>query len=103
MDKRAFKRIPAIIECHCCNIVCFGTITDLSENGMFIKSEKISLPLESEFEVCIPLKEEVLNVRVKVNRITKSSGHYDGIGVELLNLPQKYLEFVDRLKAAGKS
>ena len=70
---------------------------------LILKLSQISLPLESEFEICTPLKEEVLNVRVKVNRITKSSGHYDGIGVELLNLPQKYLEFVDRLKAAGKS
>jgi hypothetical protein len=100
MDKRAFKRIPAIIECHCCNIECFGTITDLSENGMFVRSQKISLPLDSQFEIRIPLKEEVLNVSVKVNRITKSSGYYDGICVELLNPPQEYLEFVDSLEAA---
>lgn len=101
-ERRASERIPAIIECHCCNIECFGTITNISENGMFIRSQKISFPLESSFEVCIPHNEEALNVRIKVNRLTKTNGYYDGIGVELVDPSGKYLEYVQSLKAAPK-
>jgi hypothetical protein len=99
MEKRAFKRISAMIECHCCDIECFGTITNVSANGMFIRSEKISLPLEVQFEICIPLKEELLDVSVKVNRIIKSNDYYDGIGVELLHPPQSYLKFIEILES----
>jgi hypothetical protein len=97
MEKRAFKRMPAIIECHCCNIECFGTITNLSANGMFIRSQKISFPLESQFEICIPLKEKILAVCVQVNRLTKSNSYYDGVGIELVDPSQEYLDFVSTL------
>ncbi len=102
MEKRAFQRVPVRIEFQCCNIDCYGIITNLSANGIFIKSNKITFPLESQFELCIPLKKNPLNVRVKINRITKSSGYYDGIGVEVLGHPQKYLELVCRLKVSLK-
>lgn len=100
LGNRACERIPARIDFSCCDIDCFGTITNISANGMFIRSQKMSFPFDSQFEICITLKEEVLKVCVKVNRITKSSGYYDGIGVELLNPTQKYLELVDSLKSA---
>jgi hypothetical protein len=97
MEQRAFERIVATVECHCLNIDYFGTVVNLSENGMFIRSQKMSFPLESQFDILIPLKEGVLNVRVKVNRVTKSNGHHDGMGVEVLNLPRKYLELLIKL------
>ncbi len=103
LEKRACERIPARINFNCCNIDCFGTITNLSAKGMFIRSQKMSFPFESQFEICIPLKEEMLKICVKVNRLTKSIGYYDGIGVELLNPPQRYLEFVSKLHFGSKS
>ena len=103
MEKRVFQRVPVRIEFQCCNIDCYGIITNLSANGIFIESRKITFPLEYQFEICIPLKKNPLNVRVKINRITKSKGHYDGIGVEVLGHPQKYLELVCRLKVAHKN
>jgi hypothetical protein len=66
----------------------------MSANGMFIVSKKIRFPLESQFVICIPLKVRDLNVHVKINRITKSNGYYNGIGVEILDPPKKYLETV---------
>jgi hypothetical protein len=89
MEKRTFKRIPVDLEFHCFNINNFGTVTNISEKGMFIKSQKIKFPLEMQFEISISSKEETLNVHVKINRITKSNGYYDGMGVELLEQPQK--------------
>ncbi len=97
MEKRVFKRIPASIEFNCNNIDRYGTITNLSANGMFIKSQKISFPLDSQLNVFIALKDDVLNLRVKIKRITKLNGYYDGLGVKILNLPKKYLELLIKL------
>jgi hypothetical protein len=98
MEKRAFDRIPANLELHCFNTHYFGTVTDISEKGMFIRSQKINFPLDVQFEISIPLKEDMLNVHVKVNRVTKSNGYYDGIGVELMKRPYNYLKLIRRLK-----
>jgi hypothetical protein len=102
-EKRAFQRIPATIDFSCCKISCFGTITNLSVNGMFITSNNINFPFESQFEICIPLKNELLDVRVRIKRFTKSSGYYDGIGVELVNPPRKYMDLMSKLAIDGQS
>ncbi len=103
MEKRDFKRIPARIEFNCNNIDYWGTITNLSANGMFIKSQKISFPLDSQLNVFIPFKDDVLNLRVKIKRITKLNGYYDGLGVKLLSLPKKYLELLIKLNLSSHS
>jgi hypothetical protein len=103
MKKRASERIPAYLDCRCFDIEYFGTITNLSENGIFLRSQKISFPLDTEFELSFHLKEEKINVPVKVRRITKSNGYYDGIGVEILNCPGNYLKLINRLRSLCKS
>ncbi|UCD34628.1 MAG: PilZ domain-containing protein [Nitrospiraceae bacterium] len=102
-EKRSSQRIPADLELTCCNRENFGTLTNLSMNGMFIKSKNISFPFQLQFEISIPLKEETLSVPVRVSRITKSNGYYDGIGVELLKRPGKYIKFMNRMKNAAKN
>ena len=101
MLKRAFERIPAKI-----NVRFFsekteylGTVTNLSEKGMFISS-KVSFPLEPQLKILIPLKEEILNIPVQIRRLKKSGDMYNGIGVEILNPPQNYLDFVIGLRSA---
>jgi len=103
MKKRAFERVPVNLESRCFDIDNFGTVTDLSENGMFISSKKIRFPLDSQFEVSVNLNTEQLRIPVKVSRITKSNGYYDGIGVELLNCTNNYLKLVNRLRLVCKS
>ena len=98
--KRTFERIPADLDFHCFNKDTFGSVTNVSENGMFLESKHIKFPLEMKFSVSIPLNEETLNVLVKVNRITRSNGYYDGIGVELLEIPNNYLKCINRLRFA---
>ena len=102
VNKRAFERTPANLEFRCFDVDAFGTVKNLSENGMFITSKKISFPLESQFEVSFPLKNEKLKIPVKISRITKSNGYYDGIGVELLKPNQQYLNFVHELKGLNQ-
>ena len=103
MKKRAFERVPVYLESRCFDIEDFGTVTNLSENGMFIRSKKISFPLDTQFEVSVDLKTEQLNIPVRVSRITKSNGFYDGIGVELLGSSNDYVKLVNRLRLVCKS
>lgn len=99
MKKRDFERIPVNIQAEFFygNKMNTGTVTNLSKNSMYINT-KICLPFKSEFEVLIPFKDEMLKVPVIVKSFVQSDDIYNGMDVELLNLPQNYLEFVDSLK-----
>jgi hypothetical protein len=99
IEKRAVQRIPVGIEFHCCSIDCFGTIMNMSEGGMFLRSKKIQFPIETQFKIFIPLKDNLLSVHVKINRMTKTNGYYDGIGIEIVNPSQKYLNYISTLVA----
>jgi hypothetical protein len=102
LKRRAFERIPASLEFHSFNVDYFGVVTDLSENGMFIKSQKISFPFHSQFEISLPLNEDLLNIPVKVTRVTKTKRFYDGIGVELVRPSRNYVRLVRKLRSAYK-
>ena len=100
LEKRVFDRIPAVIDFHCFNIYCFGTIINLSASGMFLRLQRMNFPFETQFEICIPLGKDELKFWVRVKRISKSDGYYDGVAVELLNPPKKYLKFITGLQSA---
>ncbi len=102
MDKRAHERIPVSIEFHCLDMEYFGTVMNISETGMFIKSEKICFPLKLQFDLSIPCGSKIFNVPVTVKRITKSGNSYSGLGVELMEQPKDYLEFINRLRQASQ-
>ncbi len=102
MDNRAFDRIPANIEVtfHCNNMDYTGTILDISENGMFISTNDMCSPFDSQFEVIIPFKDNKLNVPVNLNRIILSPNSRDGIGVELSDLSPDYVKMVKDIKGS---
>jgi hypothetical protein len=60
MERRAFERISTNIyaKFFCDRILHTGIMTNLSKNGMHIKT-KAYLPFKSESEVLFPLMEEV--------------------------------------------
>lgn len=101
MQRRVFERIPVeiTVRFYCYNHDYSGTVTNLSENGMYICTNNMCFPFDSEFKIVIPIKAEMLNIPVKVRRITKTSDRYDGIGVEVLSPPQKYLDFVSNIRS----
>jgi hypothetical protein len=84
MEKRVFKRVPVLINAkvHCGNTLYAGTVTNLSKNGMCIKT---GLPLD-------------LNFLVEFRRAVETLGAFDTWGVEIMNPPKKYLEFLNHLK-----
>ena len=95
MDKRSFERIPVGEEIRIShgNLLFSGTILNLSEKGMFIGTKK-RFPLEAISLIMMRLKDKLLQIPIKIKRATRQSGYYDGIGVELLNTPQDYLDFI---------
>ncbi len=95
MEKRVSKRIPAKLALRfpCADTSCSGIVSDLSENGMFINT-KICFPIQLKFELLIPLKNEILNVPVKIARIVKTDDVYDGMGVEMTDLSKEYLKYL---------
>jgi len=105
IEKRSFERIDTRlrVEFDCNNTICCSAVINLSENGMLLRTRELFFPLETKFEICLHLKEEVLIVPVKVRRLDKSVNIYDSIGLELINPPQKYFDYVDRLRSSSPS
>lgn len=102
-QRRAFERIPVNIKVrfYCCDTDYLGTVTNISENGMFISMKKMVFPFDSRIEIIIPVKEKLLRVPVKVIRMTKAKKVFDGLGVEVMNCHPDYLGFVNSLRHAA--
>lgn len=98
MGRRFSDRINVNIDFYCHDLECFGTILNLSGNGMLISSNNINFPIKSEFNINIPLQKEEVEIGVKVIRILKTHGYSDGMGVEIINPPDKYMSFVTDLR-----
>ncbi|MEN8264979.1 MAG: PilZ domain-containing protein [Nitrospirota bacterium] len=110
MKKRQLERVPVDVPVSFFydNALYIGNATNLSNNGMYIESE-MCLPFQSKFEIyfssnskvnlLIPLKYEDIEVPVKVKRLIKTDGCYNGMGVELLNQSQDYLDFVESFRS----
>jgi c-di-GMP-binding flagellar brake protein YcgR len=103
MQRRNFHRIDSDVKVRffCGNEFCSGIITNISEGGMFIRT-KISFPFELKFKVIIYLKERLLTVPIKLNRLLRNNKSCDTMAVEVLNPQKDYLEFVERLRSISK-
>ncbi len=80
------------------NSVYFGTATNISENGMFVRTKTILFPLTSQFEVLILSNNSLLKIPVKVIRLETTCDLNYGMGVEILNTPIDYLGFINVIK-----
>lgn len=103
MQKRVFQRIYANMQTDFFydNTICKGIVINLSENDMCIIT-RMCFPIESQLEILIPMKEDVLKVPVKVRRTQKIGYYFDAMGVELLRSPRGYLEFINKLRLTLK-
>jgi len=74
VQRRAFERIHSDIRVrfYCCDNDYHGTVTNLSENGMFISMKKMLFPFDSKIEIVIPVENMLLRVPVRVIRMTKT-------------------------------
>lgn len=95
-----YKRLTANVQINFFydNEIYEGTLVNLSENGMLINTGTSLHRYKSEFIVHITFEKSRLIIPVKVIRLIKENGSYNGIGVELLLKPKKkYLEFMSSL------
>lgn len=111
MKKRQFERVSVDVPISFFydNALYVGTVTNLSNKGMYIESD-MCLPFKSKFEIflssnskvelLIPLKYEDLEVSVKVKRLMKKNGCYHGMGVEVLKESEEYLGFVNGFRSS---
>jgi len=102
IEKRSFERFDTClrVEFDCNNTICCSAVINLSENGMLLRTREILFPMDTEFEIFIHLKDKVLIVPVRVRRLDKSENIYDIIGLELINPPQKYFNYIEMLKSS---
>lgn len=100
LNRRSFERIPVnfMIHFYYGDSINFGTVTDISEKGMFVKTRMPLADVNSEFEIVIPSSHTELSVPVLVRRIAKKDDFYEGFGVELLTQTPEYLKHVLNLK-----
>jgi hypothetical protein len=72
-------------------------VTDVTEDGLCINTN-FCFPLNTIFELLLPLKEEVVTLPVKVKSLDKENGAYNIMYVEPLNLSKPYLEFANKIR-----
>jgi hypothetical protein len=80
----------------------YGILVNCSEKGMYIKPS-ISSPVNSVYEVHIPLKKELVRIPGRVVRVEKSGDCYDGFGLELMKFPKSYLKYLIKLDLVHES
>ncbi len=77
--------------------VCSGTVTNLSERGMYVKTDEKGFAEKSNCSISIPLKDGMLSVAGTLVRLSENNDACEGVGIEVVNPPQKYLDFVENL------
>ena len=60
---------------------------------LFVNTE-LCFPVESKMGVLMKLEDEILIVPVEIVRVLKSDHKCTGMGVRILNVPKKYVEFI---------
>jgi Tfp pilus assembly protein PilZ len=98
-EKRRIDRIPVneeVIISHK-NMFYSGKVLNLSEKGMFIGTKKY-FPFDSRVVISFRNNNDVVNIFANIKYIAEANRTYNGIGVELYDTPQAYLELIDRLR-----
>lgn len=97
--QRVIERVPVSIKVRLLDgeTEFSGTVKNLSEKGMFISTE-LSFPVEQQLKIIFFMNKEFLPLSVNIRSLNKTGDIYNGIGVELINPPQDYIEFVSSLR-----
>jgi|Deesub1362A_J573_1020465.scaffolds.fasta_scaffold14155_2 c-di-GMP-binding flagellar brake protein YcgR len=100
VERRKHKRINTQLNVsfYCNETDYDGVITNISEGGMFIRTGKLSFPLESELNIFLRTREKILTIPVKVRWLSKSMDIFDGMGVEVKDHIPEYIAFVNSLR-----
>lgn len=109
MDSRESVRFPVSIEIRFYlwsalfwkNLYA-GTVENLSEKGMYIRTKTLYVPRDALLEIYVPFRKNFMCIPVKPRNIiwrrALSDHSCDGLGIELSHPPQVYREFIESLK-----
>ena len=77
-----------------------GTASNCSDTGMCITTPQY-IPCEDHIGITISLEEdkEECNLSARIRRIVRRNDSHDTLGVELLNPPQEYTDYLDSLRS----
>jgi hypothetical protein len=104
MEKRAFERVEAnvAVKYYFDDRLYSGTVKNISEKGMLISTGNF-LPCIDMVEILIPLEDEISNLAATIKRVEKINDSIYSMGIELLDPPDNYLEFVSNLRLPAKN
>ncbi|MDH4028061.1 MAG: PilZ domain-containing protein [Nitrospirota bacterium] len=110
VERRSYARFHADLDVRLIygNLIYAGKVYDVSQNGMFINT-KVGFPVNSAFMIVVLLEGRTMKFPIKVRRSAKNYTMGDnllpvsGIGVELLDAPAGYLEFIGRYWSSKKA
>ena len=97
MEKRSLRRIPVrvLARFFCGNKLYFGNVTNLTERGMFISLTDMSFPFDQNLILEFALANSLIDIPVKVKRLSKTGDIYNGMGVKIVLPPAAYLKYVE--------
>ncbi|MEW6601838.1 MAG: PilZ domain-containing protein [Nitrospirota bacterium] len=105
-EKRAYERFPSNLHARLLygNMIYSGIVTNLSKKGMFVNTN-VRFPVNTEFMILLQINNRTLKIPIKVRRAVKRESAYHsktdcGIGVELLDAPQNYVDYVVSRKSS---
>ena len=95
MDKKEQEHITVHIKARflCDDSLYSGTVTNISEKSMCINTSMPTL-INRTHEMLITLKEEEIDIPVKIKRIIMEDSISDRMDVEVINPSREYLDFV---------
>jgi len=98
-ERRSSERVPVGEEVKICegNLFFSGTALNISDKGMFIGTRK-RFPVKAISLIVMRIKDRLFKLPAKIIRSTLETGFYDGIGVELIDPPKDYTEFLNYWK-----
>ncbi|UCD34668.1 MAG: PilZ domain-containing protein [Nitrospiraceae bacterium] len=100
-ERRASERIAARLDItfYCCDKLQQGTVTNISDRGMFISTQQMCFPFDSHLDILIPSSSGALQVKAHLRRIEMFPDSDDGMGVEIVSPSGDYLSLVEGLRS----
>ncbi|RJQ44497.1 MAG: PilZ domain-containing protein [Nitrospiraceae bacterium] len=98
MNKRLFSRIPTGFRARLLykGAQYEGNVVNVSKYGMHILTG-VKVPVSTKAEVILCWQNREFRVPVEVRQQLEADNDKEGIGVEIIHMPDDYREFVDTL------
>ncbi len=103
MEKRSYERIEAVqlVRISCRNKIYTGATLNLSEKGIFVDIKR-GFSTNIMCSIYIYIDDQLLKMLARVKHFTRINGSCYGVGIEVINSPKNYLEYMKNLKKTSE-